>query len=257
MRTCVFVGPTLRPQDLPRRRHRRAAAGRPRGRLPDRAAPAAGDRDHRRVLRRRARGLAQGDPVGDGRGHPRVRQRQHGRAARRRAACLRHGRRRPHLRGVSGRRARGRRRGRGDPWAVGDRLSCSVRGDGQHPPYAVRRPRLPRSSRRRAGMLWSALPRSSSITTGPSSGFWKPSTESLPSEEIDALRAWLPQGRVDQKREDALAMLDEMKALLASGPEPMQVDYTLGVDRGVGRCDRRRGGERGDRPWRVPGLGCR
>ena len=51
--------------------------------------------------------------------------------------------------------------------------------------------------------------------------------ESFPAGEIDALRAWLPQGRVDQKREDALAMLAAMRALLASGPEPMQVDYTL------------------------------
>jgi hypothetical protein len=51
--------------------------------------------------------------------------------------------------------------------------------------------------------------------------------QSLPSEELDALRAWLPQGRVDQKREDALAMLDEMKALLAGEPEPMRVGYTL------------------------------
>jgi hypothetical protein len=51
--------------------------------------------------------------------------------------------------------------------------------------------------------------------------------ESFPAGEIDALRAWLPQGRVDQKREDALAMLDEMKALLAGEPEPMRVDYTL------------------------------
>ena len=51
--------------------------------------------------------------------------------------------------------------------------------------------------------------------------------ESFPAGEIDALRAWLPQGRVDQKREDALAMLAAMRALLASGPEPMRVDYTL------------------------------
>ena len=165
--------------------------------------------------------------MGDGRGHPRVRQRQHGRAARRRAACLRHGRRRPHLRGVSGRRARGRRRGRGDPRAGRDRLPRAVRGDGQHPPHAVRGRACRRSSRRRAGMPWSASPRSCSITTVPSSGFWRPPTQSLPAGELDALRAWLPQGRVDQKRDDALAMLAAMRALLASGPEPMRVDYTL------------------------------
>jgi hypothetical protein len=46
-------------------------------------------------------------------------------------------------------------------------------------------------------------------------------------EEIEALRAWLPHGRVDQKREDALAMLGAMRALLAAEPEPMRVDYVL------------------------------
>lgn len=51
--------------------------------------------------------------------------------------------------------------------------------------------------------------------------------QSLPSDEIDALRAWLPQGRIDQKREDALAMLEAMRALGASQPEPMRVGYTL------------------------------
>ena len=49
----------------------------------------------------------------------------------------------------------------------------------------------------------------------------------MPAPELAALRAWLPQGRVDRKREDALAMLAAMRALLAAGPEPMQVDYTL------------------------------
>ena len=50
---------------------------------------------------------------------------------------------------------------------------------------------------------------------------------SMPPQELAALRAWLPQGRVDRKREDALAMLAAMRALLAAGPEPMQVDYAL------------------------------
>jgi hypothetical protein len=45
--------------------------------------------------------------------------------------------------------------------------------------------------------------------------------------EIEALRAWLPMGRIDQKREDALAMLGAMQALLAAQPDPMQVDYVL------------------------------
>jgi hypothetical protein len=49
----------------------------------------------------------------------------------------------------------------------------------------------------------------------------------LGTKEIDALRAWLPEGRIDQKREDALAMIAAMQALLASAPGPMQVDYVL------------------------------
>jgi hypothetical protein len=51
--------------------------------------------------------------------------------------------------------------------------------------------------------------------------------EWLPAADVEALGAWLPHGRVDQKRDDALAMLQAIKALLASGPEPMRVDYTL------------------------------
>ena len=230
MKACVFVGPTLVA-----RRSRRGADDIVV--LPPVAQgdvyrvaqePAERDRDHRRLLRGRALGLAQGDPLGDGRGHPRVRQRQHGRAARRRAAAVRHGRRRPDLRGVSRRRARGRRRGRGDPWAGRDRLSRAVRGDGQHPRDPGRRPRRRASSRPRERMRWSASPRSCSTTTGPSSGCSSRAAEhSMPAEELEALRAWLPQGRVDQKREDALAMLAAMRMLLAGDPEPMRVDYTL------------------------------
>jgi hypothetical protein len=50
---------------------------------------------------------------------------------------------------------------------------------------------------------------------------------SVPTREIAALRAWLPRGRVDRKREDALAMLAAMRSLLASEPAPMRVDYVL------------------------------
>jgi hypothetical protein len=50
---------------------------------------------------------------------------------------------------------------------------------------------------------------------------------SLPPGEVEALRTWLPDGRVDQKRDDAMAMLQAIKALLASGPQPMRVEYTL------------------------------
>jgi hypothetical protein len=49
----------------------------------------------------------------------------------------------------------------------------------------------------------------------------------LPAAEIAALRAWLPGGRIDQKRLDAQAMLAAMDALLASDAGPKQVDYQL------------------------------
>ena len=51
--------------------------------------------------------------------------------------------------------------------------------------------------------------------------------QGLSSEELEALRAWLPDGRIDQKREDALAMLAAMRGLMASDAEPMRVDYVL------------------------------
>jgi hypothetical protein len=47
------------------------------------------------------------------------------------------------------------------------------------------------------------------------------------SGELEALRERLPQGRIDQKREDALAMVEAMQALLASDPGPMRVGYAL------------------------------
>jgi hypothetical protein len=49
--------------------------------------------------------------------------------------------------------------------------------------------------------------------------------QDLAAGELDALRAWLPAGRVDQKRADALAMLAAMGELLAGPARPMQVDY--------------------------------
>jgi len=51
--------------------------------------------------------------------------------------------------------------------------------------------------------------------------------QSLPPREIAALRDWLPEGRIDQKRTDALAMLEAVRSTLASAPEPMRVDYVL------------------------------
>lgn len=49
----------------------------------------------------------------------------------------------------------------------------------------------------------------------------------LPQERVQRLRDWLPQGRVDQKRADALAMLRLMHEHLAAHPEPQQVSYML------------------------------
>jgi hypothetical protein len=51
--------------------------------------------------------------------------------------------------------------------------------------------------------------------------------QSVSPGELQALREWLPQGGVDQKREDALAMLEAMQALLARDPQPMRVRYAL------------------------------
>jgi hypothetical protein len=49
----------------------------------------------------------------------------------------------------------------------------------------------------------------------------------LLSPQIAAIRAWLPGGRIDQKRLDAQAMLAAMEALLASDASPKQVNYEL------------------------------
>ncbi|WP_437288943.1 TfuA-like protein [Sorangium sp. So ce406] len=66
----------------------------------------------------------------------------------------------------------------------------------------------------------------------------------LPAPELDALRAWLPGGRVNQKRLDALAMLRLMRERLAAGIGPKRVGYTFEhtdaweqVRRDAGRSD--------------------
>ncbi len=51
--------------------------------------------------------------------------------------------------------------------------------------------------------------------------------EGIPAAELERLRAWLPRGRVNQKREDALAMLRTMREELASHPDPKPVSYSL------------------------------
>jgi hypothetical protein len=49
----------------------------------------------------------------------------------------------------------------------------------------------------------------------------------LPEHEVDALEDWLPSGRVDQKRLDALALLETMQAFLADDPPPARVTFTF------------------------------
>jgi len=51
--------------------------------------------------------------------------------------------------------------------------------------------------------------------------------EGLPARELDALRAWLPGGQINRKREDALAMLRLMRDELTARPQPKQVTYSL------------------------------
>ena len=57
--------------------------------------------------------------------------------------------------------------------------------------------------------------------------FEHPDAKLLPVAEQTALQAWLPQGRVDVKRDDALTMLAAMDELLTGGPEAKQVTYHL------------------------------
>jgi len=49
----------------------------------------------------------------------------------------------------------------------------------------------------------------------------------LPTAELDALAAWLPAGRIDQKRADALAMLEQMRRERAAGPWPKVVSWSF------------------------------
>ena len=45
--------------------------------------------------------------------------------------------------------------------------------------------------------------------------------------ELDALRRWLPAGRIDQQAADAVAMLGEMHGFLAADPAPQQVSWSM------------------------------
>lgn len=51
--------------------------------------------------------------------------------------------------------------------------------------------------------------------------------DGLPVTELDALRAWLPHGRRDQKRRDALEMLRTMRRHLKVDPGPKRVSFAL------------------------------
>ncbi len=51
--------------------------------------------------------------------------------------------------------------------------------------------------------------------------------QGLSSSELKTLRDWLPAGGVDQKRDDALAMLAAMQELLANDPAPNRVTYNF------------------------------
>jgi hypothetical protein len=46
-------------------------------------------------------------------------------------------------------------------------------------------------------------------------------------EELTAFVGWLVNGRIDQKRDDALAMLKRMRTFLASSPKPKPVEFRL------------------------------
>lgn len=49
----------------------------------------------------------------------------------------------------------------------------------------------------------------------------------LPAVELDALQAWIPGGRVDQKREDALLLLTAIRDFLATDPAPVRPAFVF------------------------------
>ena len=49
----------------------------------------------------------------------------------------------------------------------------------------------------------------------------------VPATELEALRNWLPAGRIDLKASDARAMLGEMRDLIAANPGPSRVTYAF------------------------------
>jgi hypothetical protein len=51
--------------------------------------------------------------------------------------------------------------------------------------------------------------------------------QGAPASELDAFRRWLPDNAVNQKREDALAMLRAMRDFLETNPGPKQASYAF------------------------------
>lgn len=49
----------------------------------------------------------------------------------------------------------------------------------------------------------------------------------LNPQEVSALASWLPAGRVDQKRADALALLETMQRFLATDPQPARAAFSF------------------------------
>ena len=153
-------------------------------------------------------------------------------------AQLRHARRRPHFRGVPRRRPRGRRRGGGRARAGRDRLPRGVGGDGQHPrdARARRSERRARAPGRGARSKASPKPCSSPIAIGRRCSRARPRRAS-PIPRLAALGDWLPQGRVDQKRLDALEMLAAMRETPAAG-RAGAVELSFRMDVSLGRVRR-------------------
>ena len=57
--------------------------------------------------------------------------------------------------------------------------------------------------------------------------FERARADALPEAELAALQTWLPAGRVNQKRADALAMLEAMRNFLAADPAPARADFSF------------------------------
>ena len=79
-------------------------------------------------------------------------------------------------------------------------------------------------------------------------------TRGLPGCEIESLRRWLPGGHINQKRDDALAMLAAMREFLAGDPAPARVTFVfqrsemwqraIADFEAAGECDASRDAER-------------